>query len=70
MASLTVSLSEEEWAKALNIMAEAPFKVVAQLIQQMQRQLQMQIEQRQQEQPSNHTSNKLNGAAEVSAPGV
>jgi len=69
MANLSVTMSEEDWGKALNIMADAPFKTVAPLIHQMQRQLQMQMEQAQREQQM--PTNRMNGAAEeVHAPGA
>jgi len=64
MANLTVTLSEEDWGKMLNIVADAPFKQVAQLIQQVQRQLQMQMEQ------SQSPMQKPNGAIEAHAPGA
>jgi hypothetical protein len=65
MSSLNVTLSEEDWGKLLNLVADAPFKQVAPLIQQIQRQLQMQMEQVQREQVT-----KSNGAIEAHAPGA
>lgn len=68
MANLTVTLPEEEWVKALNMLVTFPFKDVAPTIQQMQQQLQMQVEQsKRQEQPMP----KANGAnVEAHAPGA
>jgi hypothetical protein len=63
MANLTVTLSEEDWGKALNAIADGPFKQVAPLIQSMQKQLQDQMQQ----QPS---MPKANGSVEHHAPGA
>lgn len=48
MATMTVSLPEEEWVRVLNMLATFPFKDVASTLQQIQQQLQMQIEQNKQ----------------------
>jgi len=65
MATLNVSMPEEEWVKVLNMLATFPFKDIASTMQQMQQQLQMQVEQAKQ-QP---TMKQPNGA-EVHAPGA
>ena len=69
MTTLTVTLSEEDWGKTLNFLAEQPFKQVAPIIQQMQRQLQLQMEQSQRDQNVS-VVNKTNGTSETAAPGA
>jgi len=64
MTDMTVTLSEEDWGKALNAIADGPFKQVAPLIQSMQKQLQLQMDQKQNPMP------KSNGSVEHHAPGA
>lgn len=65
MATLNVSMPEEEWVKVLNMLATFPFKDIAPTMQQMQQQLSMQVEQAKQ------NPMKTNGASpEVHAPGA
>jgi hypothetical protein len=71
MANLTVTLSEEDWGKALNAIADGPFKQVAPLIQSMQKQLQSQMDNsNQQVQPQTQVVPRANGSAEHLAPGA
>jgi hypothetical protein len=44
MADLTVAMSQDDWVKTLNVIAEGPFKIVAPIMQNIQRQLQGQME--------------------------
>jgi hypothetical protein len=44
MADMTVSMSQDDWVKTLNVIAEGPFKIVAPIMQNIQRQLQGQME--------------------------
>jgi cytochrome c551/c552 len=65
MPDLTVTLSQDDWLKALNVIADGKFKEVAALMQNIQRQLQGQMEPQQPMPPNPKAAN-----GELQAPGA
>ena len=77
--NLNVVMAEEDWVRVLNLLAEAPFKQVAPIINQMQSQLHRQMEtaKQQEEMPQSSMQQplpqRINGkdnSAEHPAPGA